>query len=56
MDIHRDCVWKNKKNPEECMHEKHKNEKCHCNLEPCSLYEKRNIFNILKRRKKHGKI
>lgn len=48
MDIHSNCVWKNKKCPEECMHPKHKEEKCHCNLEPCMLYEKRSLYSLLK--------
>lgn len=48
MDIHLNCVWKNKKDPEQCMNIKHKNEKCHCNLEPCSLYEKRCLLKALK--------
>lgn len=48
MDIHSNCVWKNKKCPEECEHPKHKDEKCHCNLEPCILYEKRNLYSLLK--------
>ena len=26
MDIHSNCVWKNKKCPEECRHPKHKEE------------------------------
>ena len=47
MDIHSNCVWKNKKYPEECRHPEHK-EKCHCNLEPCMLYEKRNLYSLLK--------
>ena len=48
MDIHSNCVWKNKKCPEECRHPKHKEEKCHCDLEPCVLYEKRNLYSLLK--------
>lgn len=48
MDIHSNCVWKNKKCPEECRHPKHKEEKCHCDLEPCMLYEKRNLYSLLK--------
>lgn len=48
MDIHSNCVWKNKKRPEECRHPKHKEEKCHCDLEPCVLYEKRNLYSLLK--------
>ena len=48
MDIHSNCVWKNKKCPEECRHPKHKEEKCHCDLEPCVLYEKRNLYGLLK--------
>lgn len=48
MDIHSNCVWKNKKCPEECRHSKHKEEKCHCDLEPCALYEKRNLYSLLK--------
>lgn len=48
MDIHSNCVWKNKKCPEECRHHKHKEEKCHCDLEPCVLYEKRNLYSLLK--------
>lgn len=53
MDNKLDCVWKNKKYPEECKHPKHKNEKCHCNLEPCSLYEKYSLFKMLKIRFKN---
>ena len=48
MDIHSNCVWKNKKCPEECRHPKHKEEKCHCDLEPCILYEKCNLYSLLK--------
>lgn len=48
MDIHSNCVWKGKNCPEECTHPEHKNEKCHCNLEPCILYEKRNLYSLLK--------
>ena len=48
MDIHSNCVWKNKKRPEECKHPKHKEGKCHCDLEPCVLYEKRNLYSLLK--------
>lgn len=48
MDINSNCVWKNKKHPEDCEHPKHKNEKCHCNLEPCVLYEKRSLYSLLK--------
>lgn len=48
MDIHFDCLWKNKKFPEQCKNVKHKNEKCHCNLEPCPLYEKRGLFKLFK--------
>lgn len=58
MDINSNCVWKNKKYPEECMHPKYKDEKCHCNLEPCVLYEKYSLLKLLKikfknRRKKN---
>lgn len=48
MDINSNCVWKDKKCPEKCMHPKHKDEKCHCNLEPCELYEKRNLYSLFK--------
>ena len=48
MDIHSNCVWKNKKCPEECNHPKYKEEKCHCDLEPCVLYEKRTLYSLLK--------
>lgn len=48
MDINSNCVWKDKNCPETCKHPKHKNEKCHCNLEPCILYEKRNLYSLLK--------
>ena len=48
MDNKLDCIWKNRKYPEECLNKNHRNEKCHCNLEPCSLYEKRNLIKILK--------
>lgn len=48
MDINSNCVWKNKKRTEDCEHPKHKNEKCHCNLEPCVLYEKRNLYSLLR--------
>lgn len=47
MDIHSNCVWKDKKYPETCTYPKHK-EKCHCDLEPCVLYEKRNLYSLLK--------
>jgi hypothetical protein len=47
MDINCDCVWKNKKHPEECKNPKRK-EICHCNLEPCSLYKKKSLINIIK--------
>ena len=43
MDNTCDCIWKNKKFPEECLNKKHKNEKCYCDLEPCPLYEKKNM-------------
>lgn len=47
MDNKLDCLWKNKNCPETCTNPKNKN-KCHCNLEPCSLYEKKSLFKILK--------
>ena len=56
MDIHIDCFWKDKKDTTHCLHDKNKKKLCHCNLEPCSLYEKKNLFKILKRRLKNGKI
>ena len=48
MDLHKDCVWKDRKCKEICRHKKHRKEKCHCNLEPCLLYEKKNLFKVLK--------
>ena len=48
MDNKLDCLWKDKKSPTVCLNTNHKNEKCHCNLEPCSLYEKRSLIKILK--------
>ena len=48
MDNKLDCLWKNKSNPEECLHKYHKSEKCHCDLEPCLLYEKRNLIKLIK--------
>lgn len=60
MDNKLNCLWKNRKHPENCLNKNHKNEKCHCDLEPCSLYEKRNLIKILKiklkGRRYNGKI
>ena len=47
-----DCLWKNKNIPEICLNINHKNEKCHCDLEPCLLYKKRNLFRLLFRKYK----
>lgn len=47
MDIHKNCVWKNKKIPEYCTHPNCKDHLCHCNLEFCELYTN-NIFKLLK--------
>lgn len=48
MDKKYNCIWKNKDFPQRCMHIKHKDEKCHCNLEPCPFYEKKTLFKVLK--------
>lgn len=48
MDINSNCVWKDKNYPEKCTHPKHRKERCHCNLEPCSLYEKYSLLKKLK--------
>ena len=48
MDNKLDCLWIDKKSSTVCLYTKKKKKKCHCNLEPCSLYEKRNIIKILK--------
>ena len=53
MDVNKDCLWKNKDCPEKCLNVKNKSKICHCNLEPCSLYEKRTLFKILFRRNKN---
>lgn len=59
MDNKLNCIWKDKKYPEKCKHSNHKNEKCHCDLEPCPYYEKKTLLNLFKmkfknRRNKNG--
>ena len=48
MDIHYNCVWKNKKFPTQCRNRKIKNQICPCDLEPCDHYIKRGLLKTLK--------
>jgi hypothetical protein len=43
MDIKSDCVWRNE---QQCDKQKIA---CTCDLEPCSLYEKKSLIKILKK-------